>query len=263
VSTSPSDTDPSTSTSRGPEQIIRDLAGGWDHHGDELDQLLDRVCSNLAQEANHELRQILTLLSTELELAQHRSESDEVVLDAETVDRVQGALERGTKIVGRYLGRSEVAKLMIRLDREHVDLSQVARDILHRADVDPEAAPIEIELSRAPMWADREKLDEALSYLTRRFWRARQPGGRFRFEVDAGPDRVDGFVGLDPAPMTRGDLVEKLEASLDMEAIGIDVPYVRAVIERHGGSLYVDRRDGTLGYGSELPRDEPESEVHP
>lgn len=256
-----SDSSPSTSTSRGPEQVIRDLAGGWDHHGDGLDQLLDRVCSNLAQEANHELRQILTLLSTELELAQHRSEGDEVVLDTDAVDRIQDALHRGTQIVGRYLGRSEVAKLMIRLDREHLDLSQVARNVLHRAEVDPDAAPVEIDLDRAPLWADREKLDKGLGYLISRFWRARQPGGRFRFEVDGGPERADGFVGLDPAPMSRGELVEKLEASLDIEALGIDVPYVRAVIERHGGSLYVDRRQGTLGYGFELPRDEPESEV--
>lgn len=253
--------DISTATSRGPEQVIRALTGGWDHKGDGLDELLDRVCSSLAQEANHELRQILTLLSTELELAQHRSDGDEVVLDADTVDRIQDALHRGTKIVGRYLARNEAAKLMIRLEREPVDVAEIAQTILLREDVDPEAAPVEIELASAPVRADREKLDTALGYLASRFWRARQPGGRFRFEVDATDDEVDGFVGIDPAPMSRGELVEKLEASLDIDALGIDIPYVRAVLERHGGSLYVDRREGNLGYGFELPRDVTENEV--
>lgn len=238
--------------------LVRHVSESWDHRADRLDQLLDRAAAALCEQANHELRQILTMVTTELELAEYRSPDEgRVELEPGTIDRIQEALTRGTEIVSTYLDRNEVAKLLIRIEPRTVNVADLLDDALAREGIEPERMPVTCALDPIEVEADREKLGTALGYLVSELSENRPPGSRLRVEVQSGEGRVEGFLALEPPPMSRGDLVQRIEGSLDIEEIGIDIPYVRAVLERHGGTLFVAQDDGALGWGFHLPLETP------
>lgn len=240
------------------ERLVRDLTRRWDHRSQEMEDLLDRLCGSLAERANHELRQILTVVLTELELASLRSQGPGARLDAHTLDQLLDALDRGTRVAETLLNRRRIAKLLIHLDREPVDLESLLVNLLALEGHDDEGDRLELATEPVTVRADREKLVRVLRHLVGVVEGARAPGGRLRIEVEPRGDQAAGHLGCRPSQVDRQALVEKLDGTLDIEEIGIDVPYARAVIERHGGKLFVDRREpGLLGYAFELPRAGP------
>lgn len=244
------------------EHLVRDLAQRWQTEGRDVNQLLDRVSARLAEEAHHELRQILTMVSTQLELADLRAAGDQTTeLSDDQVDELMTALQRGATIVATYLDRNEVAKFLLHLDASPTEIGSVMQEQLALQGVHPDEAPTDISIEATSVVADREKIAASLGYLVSRFWRARKPGAKLSVTIEPEGRGLHGFVGLVPPPFDRGDLAGLLEATFDLEEIGIDIPYVRAVFEQHGGSLYVEETGGAVGYGFRLPPEPRRSEL--
>lgn len=234
-----------------PETTVSRLADGWEHRHADLGQLLDRACSRLAVDAGHELRQVLMIVSGELELLQRRVDHSSEVDEA--FHRIGEALDRAERIVDAHLDRDEVAKMLIRVDPGPVDLSEMLRDAMMRRGLDLDGETVNARLPEASVEADPQKLDTVLDHLVERFWHARGPESRLQVSLEANDHRVLGFVGLSPSPVSRSALIEALEAPVDLESSRVDLPYARAVVERHGGKLFVDTRDSGLGLGFMLP----------
>lgn len=231
------------------ERIVREVEARWDHLEGDLDRLLDQATATLADHANHELRQILAQVGTEAELLS-RSVTDQSA--HERVDRILRAVERATAIVGSHLDRHEIAKLMIRLDRDDVDLATMVEDSIRRAAIDPSRVDADVRTSLIE--GDRKKLGAALDHLVQRFAFEAQPGQRLHIRLRPVEAHVEGSIGLDPAPDLGHVLIRDLEEPLEISEAGVDLPYARTVIERHGGALYVDRFGEGRGYGFRLPK---------
>lgn len=247
-------TDVPTPLSNAAEQVVQRLASDWDHTHDDLGRLLDTACVALAEEANHEIRQVLAQLGTELELLRSKLEGDASSL--ERLDRMLDGIDRASHVVGTYINRSEVAKLLIRIIPEPVDLADLLRGCLDRAGAS--AGQAETTLEPATIQGDRVKLATALGYLVDRFHRDAGPDQHLVVQLGANGDGVEGLIGLAPSQHAGDALIDELEAPLDIEAMNVDLPYARAVIERHGGTLYVDRFDPDgLGFGFRLPQKPP------
>lgn len=233
---------------------VRRLAQGWDHREEDISRLLDRAAASLAQEANHELRQILTMVFTQLELAAHSTPGAGAQLDEDTLARLTDAVDRGANVVETYLDRREIAKALIQLDREPLDLQRLASRYFEVEPLDPSDERIEIDADPVHVRADREKLYRVFSFLASSLWRVSPDGGRLRVEIEDGDGTARCFVGVEPCPVDREALMARLVEQLTIDELKIDVPYARAIIERHGGIVFVDDRDeGHLGYGFELP----------
>lgn len=236
------------------EERIREVAREWDHRDEDIGRLLDRVTNRLVDHANHELLQTLTTISTRLELAARRTPDDGAQLDPDTLDELLSAVERATDITHAYLDRRQVARSLIRLHRSPVDLGAKVDRLLEVESIPADTEQVHVHTEPVEVEADEEKLSCVLDFLVSTYWRMASPDGRMAVEVRSIPDGARCFVGVDPCPVGRKQLVERLVEPLSIEAYEIDVPYARAIIERHGGLVYVASRDqGFLGYEFELP----------
>lgn len=243
--------DPLTGTPKAKAaHVVEDVAAGWDHRTGDLGRLLDAASAALADRANHELRQVLAQLSTELELLRLTLDTDATT--DERLDRMLDAIDRGSDVVGTHLDRNEVAKLLIQIHPEPVALDSTIRDCLARAGI-PEDT-VDLDLHPTVVTGDGPKLATVVEYLLERFHRAAAPEDMLTVRVTTDGDRAEGVIGLTPASEAGEALIGELETPLDIEAYGVDLPYSRAVVERHGGSLFVEQlgEDG-LGFGFHLP----------
>lgn len=243
------------------QAVIQEVLDEWDHRAKGVEELLDTVSSELADAANHRLRQLLTRLSTELELATEQTpDGPRAVLEPERLRRVQQAIGELSRVLVTHLDRNQVAKQLIQLDRTTVDLSTLVPDALRREGIPVEAPDVEIEVDPSPARGDPEKLRTVVAVLAARFWTASGEGDVLKVTVtDDGGDRLRGFIGLDPCPVDRNELIERLDGPLDLGSLEPNLPYARAVLERHGGNLYVvGQGEEALGYGFTLPKEEAE-----
>lgn len=239
------------------QTVIQEVLDGWDHRAKGVEELLDKVSSELAEASNHRLRQLLTRLSTELELATEQTpDGKRAELDPERLRRVQEAIGAASRVLVTHLDRNQVAKQLIQLNRTAIDLSKLIPDALRREGISVEAPEVEIDIDPAPALGDAEKLSTVVGVLAARFWTAAGEDHALQVTVTDDGDRLRGFIGLEPCPMDRNDLIERLDGHLDLGALEPNVAYARAVLERHGGNLYVaEQGEDALGYGFTLPKE--------
>lgn len=238
------------------ERVVREVSMRWDHRQGDLGRLLDGACAKLADRANHELRQILTQVSTDLELLARALPEDREA--HERIDRMLEAVGRATRLAESHLDRDAVAQLLITIEREPIDLAELISAQLPLALADNNDAEIDVQPTK--VLGDREKLSASLGYLLETAHRQAGPDQRLHVRLKSGPEGVEGLIGLEPGDGSARALVEELDEPLDIEEVLLDLAYVRAVVERHGGTLFAKRfgEDG-LGLGFILPC--PEEEV--
>lgn len=240
--------------------VVREVLEAWQGglgQADEMMILRDRISSELAGQANHELRQLLAELSVQTELARQLAH-DGAAKDVEgRLERMMGTIDRARELIEAYLDPSEAAKLMLRIKPEPVALDEAWQQAIERfLPVGPQVH-LEVNLDPVTVQADRAKLIDGLTFLVR--WAHGTSGTDHTVEVSLRSDGTDatGFVGSTDPSLKAHELLETLSRPLDLADARIDLPYTRAVIERHGGRLSVERSpSGALGFGFRLP-DEP------
>lgn len=233
---------------------------------DEPAELAERAQASLAVAAQHELLQALTQLHLEADLfaryarsggtAQANGEGggvDEATL-LESAERLRDTVARATAMTRIYLDPAETNRLLIRLDLAPVDLSRIleshlrAGHLLGTPNVDTVLGPAEVV-------GDSQKLMVVFDHLVGRFLRQRGPGQQVQVRVGTAGDETEVFIGLSQWPDGAETLIGELSAPLRLDGIGADVPYARAVIERHGGRFLIGRSDDDgAGFRLLLPR---------
>lgn len=237
----------------------------WTHSGSQDSKaLVDNLQRAFLDEANHALRQVLFQLGARVELALVKNIKGESVpgsLDERTASSLMDALTRAAKIVDVYLDRSRAAQYAIMLHPEPVRLDEDIHDMLKWNGFLDEPQNVDLDLEAATVIADRERLRDVLGHLVARFWFSRTESERLVVRVHPTSDGgAEGFIGFSTSPLHAEDLIEEINHPLSIEAIEIDIPYTRAILERHGGTLFVASGEGeTIGFGFSLPR-EPERE---
>lgn len=236
------------------EKTVRRVSAHWDQTGWDLSPLLDSVCSRLASDANEELRQVLTTLSGRLQLLRHQLVGGDRATALTDLDDLLRTVDRAASVVSTHLDRNEAAKLLIRLDPEPLDIESTLRRLGQQ---EARTSGVETRFDTEPVSieADRTKTRDVLSHLLARAARSNVPGGSLVIRLQASSDGCEGFIGCSPPHATVEDLIEELDRPLDLAEHGVDIPFTRAVLERHGGTLVVDQPDeDTTGYTFTLPR---------
>lgn len=220
-------------------------------HADDVRGLTDAVHRALVDEANLELRQILAQLSGQLELAQMRVEKGQPAMMNEKIENLLTAVDRASNLMEVFLDRSSAAKLVIRLDAESFDLAAAFETYLAANGL---VEKVDANLHPCEVIADRPKLMDALGHLVTRFYFAARAHERVMLQVAQVDGRIEGFVGLSPSHLGPEQLMEEMRIPLAIEDIGIDISYARAIVERHGGVLFVAAAgDHSAGFGFHLP----------
>lgn len=235
-------------------RLVGDLLEEKGRKGEtDASRLVDMAYAAVLEETGWELRQILTHLRTRLELAHHRGEQDQPTLDLEEIEGLLGSIDRASALLEVSLDRDETAKQLIPMDAEAFDLAEALDKWMHKEGLLPHD-DLSFHIEPAPVHGDRVKLAKAIGTMAQRFLADLPPGAEVVGEVGWEDDVVRGFVGQRGGEVSPETLMNELSSPLPVGELRFDLALVRAIIERHKGTIQVHQLDDdTIGFAFELP----------
>ncbi len=235
-------------------RLVGDLLKEKGRKGEtDASRLVDMAYAAILEETGWELRQILTHLRTRLELAHHRSQQDQPPLDVEEIEGLLGSIDRASALLEVSLDRDETAKQLIPVESEAFDLAESLDKWMHKEGLLPHDQ-LSFKIEPAPVRGDRVKLAKAIGTMVRRFLADLPAGGEVVGHVGWEDEVVSGFVGQRGGELSPEALMNELSSPLPVGELRFDLALVRAIIERHDGTIQVQRLDkDTVGFAFELP----------
>jgi PAS domain S-box-containing protein len=249
---------------RGFAYVIRDLTGPSPREHDLEDQVRrladssrrkDELLSLLA----HQLRNPLAPIRNSLHLLKRGPSDPRLANDLyELMDR---QVDRLTRVVDDALEISRLARGLISLEPQYVDLRQVARQAVEARRADGERAGVNLTLALPPapvwVWAEAPRLRRVAEALLENAVKYTGRGGSVAMEVvsDAADHRATLAI-RDTGPGIAPEVLERLRQSLaDPEAsldrgrggLGLGLTLARAIAMLHGGEVRADSEGTGLG----------------
>jgi PAS domain S-box-containing protein len=235
----------------GPHTVVVSFTDVTEEHDAIL--ALERSNAELQQfayVASHDLSEPLRMVSSYLQLLRRRYHGR---LDPDADEFIDYAVDGATRM------RALIEDLLTysRAGRggapEPVDLGHVAADVLRSLAVAVVESGAQIEIGELPwVLGDRVQLEQLLQNLVANALKFRS-GERARVWVRAEPavaGRVqlavaDGGIGIDPLHRDRVfKMFQRLHDREAYEGTGIGLAICRKIVERHGGRIWVDEREG-------------------
>jgi signal transduction histidine kinase len=218
-----------------------------------LNAMLDRLDDGLRRqrrfvaEASHELRTPLALLRTEVDLALARPRTPEELSTA--LRSVGQETTRLTSLADSLLTLAAADEGRLALACEPVDLHDLAQQVTDRFST---SAPEPIGTTgdtAVVVYADRDRLDQALSNLVDNALRHGAPPVEIDVRLDGGHARLtvtdhgEGFTVQDP--------FDRFVSSHGSAGLGLAI--VKEVVAAHDGTTHILRRNGITSVVVELP----------
>jgi PAS domain S-box-containing protein len=208
---------------------------------------------------SHELRNPLAPIRNGIYLLQHGPDGDKARTALAVIDRQVTHL---TRIIDDLLDVTRIARGKVRLQRELLDLGELAQRTVedHRAAFDEAGVHLELDRAPSPCWVevDGSRLAQVLGNLLGNALKFTNRGGHVRVSVDLMTDRAalrvrDTGVGIAPEVLER--LFEPFQqAPQTLErtrgGLGLGLAMVKGLVELHGGTVQV--RSAGLGHGAEF-----------
>jgi len=221
---------------------VANLAATFNNMLDRLEQAFESQ-RRFVDDAGHELRTPITVIRGHLELM-----GDDPAERTHTLDLVTNELERMQRIVEELvlLARAEQSDF---IQIERVNLTDLTLDVLDNARVLGEREWSIAEVAEATVWADGQRLTQALMQLVSNAVRYTEDGA----SIAIGTRISDGWGllwvsdtgrGIDPADMST--IFERFQrgARRRGEGAGLGLPIVRSIARAHGGDVDVKSTPG-------------------
>jgi PAS domain S-box-containing protein len=219
----------------------------------EASDALERSNTELQQfayVASHDLSEPLRMVTSYLSLLRRRYHGR---LDADADEFIEYAVDGAARMRTLIEGLLEYSRAG-RADEpaEPVELSLVAADVLRSLTAALIEASAEIELDQLPVvLGNRGQLEQLLQNLIAnalkfrsdraRVWVRSEPSSTGMAQIAV----ADGGIGI--APEARDHVFEMFQRLHDRDSYdgtGIGLAICRKIVERHGGRIWVDERDG-------------------
>jgi signal transduction histidine kinase len=255
----------------GTDEIAR-VAGAFNRMADELaarDEALrasDTVRRQMLADVSHELKTPLTVMRGFIETLR----MPEVVLDhdrrgryLETIDRETRRLER---IVKDLLDLARYENEALALEIRVFDIERVFQHVLSRREHDAHGRGVLLSVEIAPdadqVVADPDRIEQVIDNLVANALRHSPRGGTIALRATAAPgtrtiEVIDSGEGIPaetlPFVFDRFYKADKSRAA-GTEGSGLGLSIVKAIVERHGGTIGVTSRPGCTQFTVVLPQ---------
>ena len=220
----------------------------------EAVEALERSNAELQQFAyiaSHDLSEPLRMVSSYLQLLRRRYHGR---LDGDADEFIDYAVEGATRMRSLIEGLLAYSRAGRGEESEPVDLGVVAGDVLRSLAAALVEAGADVEIGRLPsVQGNRLQLEQLLQNLVgeRAEVPRRRAGVRARdLRPPAGAGLVeiaveDAGIGIEPRHRDRVfQMFQRLHDRESYEGTGIGLAICRKIVERHGGRIWVDGRDG-------------------
>ncbi len=246
---------------------LRELAEDFDRMAERLEQQLgaieaaSRAKDEFLSVASHELKTPLTILKAQVQLLERRA-ADVHGPQLKLIDR---QLDRITRLVSQLLDASAVGAGVISLEPRECELSAVVRRVAEGLAPSAPAHELRLDLREVTGRWDELRLEQVFHNLIGNAIKYSPAGGPIDVSVVALPDGgaevvvADRGVGLTAS--TKAKLFERFgrgEAPSNIGGFGVGLYVVRAIVQRHGGTVDLSPRDGGGAVATvRLPKEAP------
>jgi heavy metal sensor kinase len=227
--------------------------------GDELDRLieafnhmmtrLDHSFEQIRQfstDVSHELRTPLTVVRGQLEVALFTAQNVDQYREA-MAEALEG-VDRLSNIVRALLMLSQAESGQLVLQKTHLDLAEVARDLVDQHQIPAEAQGVRLsaELPEPCMiYADRIQIERMLSNLLGNAIKYTPAGGAVTVKLHCEDDQVkliveDTGVGIAPDHLPHiFDRFYRVPSADPEKGLGLGLSFVAWIVKAHGGTIDV------------------------
>jgi len=227
--------------------------------GDELDRLieafnhmmtrLDRSFEQIRQfstDVSHELRTPLTVVRGQLEVALFTAQTVEQYRDA-MAEALEG-VDRLSNIVRALLMLSQAESGQLVLQKTHLDLAGLARDLVEEHQIPAEAQGVRLSADlpeRCMIFADRTQIERLLSNLLGNAIKYTPSGGAVQVSLLNQGDQVtllveDTGVGIAPDHLPHiFDRFYRVPSADPEKGLGLGLSFVAWIVKAHGGTTEV------------------------
>jgi heavy metal sensor kinase len=227
--------------------------------GDELDRLIDafnhmmtRLDHSFEQirqfstDVSHELRTPLTVVRGQLEVALFTAQNVEQYREA-MAEALEG-VDRLSNIVRALLMLSQAESGQLVLQKTHLDLAEVARDLVdqHQIPAEAEGVRLSAELPEPCLiYADRIQIERMLSNLLGNAIKYTPAGGAVTVKLHCEDHQVkliveDTGVGIAPDHLPHiFDRFYRVPSADPEKGLGLGLSFVAWIVKAHGGTIDV------------------------
>ena len=222
----------------------------------ELEQQKDAFLAAVS----HDLKNPLTAIKARAQMLERRAGRLETPDGQQLADGMRAIDQTVTRVTGMINQLLDVARLQmgrpLDLDREPMDLVELAREVVAEFEPSSEGHAIEVESTQGTLvgtW-DRARLERVLANLVSNAIKYSPDGGRITLRV--GPDAENGatWAMLEVKDEGLGIPATELPQVFDrfyrasnvagrIEGTGIGLAGARQIVEQHGGCISVDSRE--------------------
>ena len=229
------------------------------HAGDELDRLIDafnhmmtRLDHSFEQirqfstDVSHELRTPLTVVRGQLEVALFTAQNVDQYREA-MAEALEG-VDRLSNIVRALLMLSQAESGQLVLQKTHLDLAEVARDLVDQHQIPAEAQGVRLSAELPEpcrIYADRIQIERLLSNLLGNAIKYTPAGGEVKVRLRCEDEQVklmveDTGVGIAPDHLPQiFDRFYRVPSADPEKGLGLGLSFVAWIVKAHGGTIDV------------------------
>jgi PAS domain S-box-containing protein len=215
---------------------------------------LSRLKDEFLSIASHELRTPVTSIKGYTQLAKMLIKEDDLATSEEYLDIALDQIDRMSRLILELLDVSRIETGRLEIRREQIAWSQFVRDVVHRHHTAVSDRGFHVSVPNQPkvVTGDRDRLEQVLGNLLENAVKYSPEGSDVTVTVDDKGDALltavcDRGIGI-PAD-ELGQVFERFHrgrqvSSTNYGGLGLGLYITKQIIERHGGTIWVESKEG-------------------
>ena len=216
---------------------------------------LSRLKDEFLSIASHELRTPVTSIKGYTQLAKMLIREGDLNTSEEYLDIALDQIDRMSRLILELLDVSRIETGRLEIRREPIAWSQFVRDVVHRhhTAVSDRRFHLVVPEDSKIVTGDRDRLEQVLGNLLENAVKYSPEGSEVYVNVE---DRGDSLItsvcdrGIGIPADELGQVFERFHrgrqvSSTNYGGLGLGLYITKQIIERHGGTIWVDSKEGT------------------
>jgi signal transduction histidine kinase/CHASE3 domain sensor protein len=214
---------------------------------------LSRLKDEFLSIASHELRTPVTSIKGYTQLAKTLIRENDLSTSEEYLDIALDQIDRMSRLIVELLDVSRIETGRLEIRRETIQWTEFVRDVVHRhTAVTDRRFHINVHDGTATVHGDRDRLEQVLANLLENSVKYSPDGSEILVSVDLKPDQVVTSVTDRGMGIPADELAQVFErfhrgrhvSSTNYGGLGLGLYITKQIVERHGGSIWVDSKEG-------------------